>query len=338
MKILKKELKKGFLTLKMENPDDAWKLEGLLEEGDLVSGRTLRSKEILRGDSKERTGKKPVFLKIKLGKKEFHDYSGRLRLTGEIVEGPEDTIGSYHTFGLEEGTVITIEKEWKKWQLDRIKKSLVRQPKILACVMDEREAVFSEIGEKIKAVAEISNPRAGKQMGETDFRNYFGELISFLKGKSEYYDKIILAGPGFAKEDLQKQIKEREPELSKEIVTETCSHTGETGIQEIIKRGAVERVGRESRISLETKLVEDFLGEIAKDGPVTYGKGETGKAVEMGAVEKLLVSEKDVKENENLMKDAEKHGAEVFVISEEHQSGQKLAKLGGVAAFLRFKV
>ena len=38
------------------------------------------------------------------------------------------------------------------------------------------------------------------------------------------------------------------------------------------------------------------------------------------------------------MEDAEKNGAEVVVITEGHESGQKLANLGGIAAFLRFRV
>lgn len=339
MKILKRDKKKGLLTLKIEDPNDPWKLESILEEGDLISGRTLRSTEIIRDDKKEKTGKKPVFLKIRLEKKEFHDYSGRLRLTGEIVDGPEDQVSSYHTFNVEVGKIISVEKEWKKWQLDKIKESFVRQARILACVMDEREASFSEIGERIKKLAEIENRKAGKQMGQTSSTEYFTELISFIKKSKGNYDKIVLAGPGFAKEDLEKEIREKEQDLAKCIIVESCSHTGETGLQEVIKRGVLEKVGRESRISEETRLVEEFLENIAKDtGMVTYGKEYVEKALEMGAVKKILVSGKKVRDFEDLMKKAENMGAEVVLISEEHQSGQKLEKLGGLAAFLRFKI
>jgi len=337
MKILKKDLKSGFITFKLETPDDGWKLERVLEEGDLISGKTLRSMEIDRGEDKERVGKKPVFIKISLKKKDFHEYSGKLRLMGKVVEGPEDTISSYHTFNVEEGTVITVEKEWKKWQIERLKKSLVRQPKILVCVMDEREADFAEIGEKMKIITEIRNKSPGKQFGETDSKSYFGEIISFMKNKKE--EKIIFGGPGFAKENLCKQIKEKEPELYRKIIVENCSHIGETGVQEIIKKGAIEKIAKESRISEETRLVEDFFGEISKDsGLVTYGRGEVEKAVEIGAVKKLLISESEIKNFEKLMEDAEKRRAEIYVISEGHESGQKFSNIGGIAAFLRFRI
>ncbi len=335
--MLKKDLKSGFLTLKLENPDDAWKLESVLEEGDLVSGRTLRSTEVLRGDKKERTGKKPVFLKISLEKKEFHEYSGKLRLMGKVVEGPEEVIGSYHTFSAEEGKIVTIQKNWKKWQLDKIRKSMVKQPRILVCVMDEREATLAEVGERVRILAEISNKSAGKQFGESDSGSYFREIVSFLNNKSA--GRVVIAGPGFAKDDLYKKIEEKEKKLFEKTITDSCSHTGETGIQELIKRGAVERAGRESRLSRETMMVEEFLQELSKDsGMAAYGKEEVEKAVEMGAAERLLVSEREVKRHEKLMEKAEKKGAAVTVISEEHESGQKLSKLGGLAAFLRFRI
>lgn len=334
MRIVRKDLKNGVLTLKLDNPDDAWKLDSVLDEGDLISGRTMRSTEVLRGDKKERGGKKPVFLKIILEKKEFHEYSGNLRLTGKIIEGPEDTAGSYHTFGADEGTVITVKKEWKKWQLEKIRKSQNAQPKILVCVMDEREALFAEIGERIKILAEISNPRAGKQFG-AEYARYFSEIISFMKNRK--FDRAVIAGPGFAKEDVYAKIKQ-EPEISGNVVMENCSHTGETGVQEIIRRGAVEKALKDSRIAEETGAVESFLTELSKDGKVTYGKVEVEKAVDMGAVEMLLVSEKCVRESEKLMEKAEKNGAQVFVVSELHESGQKLYNMGGLAAFLRFKI
>ncbi len=333
MKILKRDLKSGIVTLKLEVPEDAWKLESVLEEGDLISGKTFRSVEILRGDKKEKVGKRSVFMKISLEKKEFHEYSGKLRLTGKVLEGPEDSLGSYHTFSVGEGDVVTIEKEWKRWQLEKLERAQVKEEKVIVCVMDEREATIAEVGEKIKLIAEVRNKSGGKQFGISDSKTYFGEILSLLKRRNE---KIIIAGPGFAKEEFYKSL---EPDISKRVTLDSCAHTGITGIQEIIRRGTIERVRKGSRISQETLLVEKFLEELGKDsGMVTYGEKEVEEAVKMGAVEKLLVSEKDVKKFENLMEIAEKNGAEVIVISSEHEAGEKLYNLGGIAAFLRFKI
>jgi len=42
MRILKKELKKGRITVQTETIDDLWYLSQIVEPGDKVSGKTLR--------------------------------------------------------------------------------------------------------------------------------------------------------------------------------------------------------------------------------------------------------------------------------------------------------
>lgn len=330
MKLLKKDLKHGIIKIKIDDPEDGWNLQSVLEEGDLISGMTLRSLEVLRGNKIEKTKKKRVFLKISLEKKDFHEYTGKLRLIGKIVEGPEELIGSYHTLEAYVGEILTIEKKWKKWQLDKLERSLKKQPKVLVCVMDEREATIAEIGEKVKILAEITNKHAGKELGY-DQKKYFGEIASFLEKSN--LNNVILAGPGFAKSDLAKQIK-----TDKKVFVDSCSHAGITGIQEIIKRGLLNRISRDLRISEETKAVEKFFEELSKDGLVTYGKEEVRKALEMGAVKELLICEGMVRDLEGLMETADKMKTKIMIISERHESGEKLKNMGGIAAFLRYKI
>jgi len=338
MKIIKKYLKHGIITIRTDNPDDVWNLDSVIEAGDVISGKSLRSGEILRGDQKIKTGKKPIFLKILLEKKEYHEYTGKLRLTGKIIDGPEDLIGSYHTLEVGEGKVITIEKQWKNWQLEKIKRSLKKQPTILVCALDERNATIAEVREKTKVISEIANRKAGKEFGQSDNKEYFSEIIQVLKRRIDSVDKIIIAGPGFTKEYLIKEIKVKWPEAEGKIIQESCSHSGIVGISEVIRRGAIERVSKESRISEETKIVEEFLKELSKDGLVTYGKKEVEKALKAGAVKDLIITERKVRDNENLLNLAEKTNSKIHIISENHDAGIKLENLGGIAAFLRFKV
>ena len=79
----------------------------------MVKGKTIR--KIKLGEEEQRSIKiikKPVFITIKVDKTEFHKYSNSLRVSGIITEAPEDIHkGSYHTFNVEEDTVITIIKE-----------------------------------------------------------------------------------------------------------------------------------------------------------------------------------------------------------------------------------
>ena len=119
MKILKSDFKKGFATIKIDVNDDLWYLENVLETGDSVRSRTLRSVFIDRDGKKIKTDRKPMLLKIEVEKIEFQKYANKLRLTGKIKEGPEEAqLGSYHTIEVKLSTVLTINKEeWKQYQI-----------------------------------------------------------------------------------------------------------------------------------------------------------------------------------------------------------------------------
>ena len=55
-------------------------------------------------------------------KTEYEPENNSLRILGKIKEGPDDVpLGSYHSFNLEEGTVLTIiKKKWAKYEIARI--------------------------------------------------------------------------------------------------------------------------------------------------------------------------------------------------------------------------
>ena len=122
MKLLGKS--KDEMKVKTENLDDLWYLSQIIDQGDLVKGKTVRKIKIGEEDQrKQKVVKKSVFIEIKEGKVEFSKTTNVLRVSGVITEGPEDiSKGEHHTFNIEENTVITIKKEkWLKYQLDRIK-------------------------------------------------------------------------------------------------------------------------------------------------------------------------------------------------------------------------
>ena len=111
MKILFKDLKHKKIKLMIDNEDDLWHLEKILEKGDFVKSRTSRKIDI--GDSGN-SDRKTVILKIDVEKVEFHDFGKILRIHGKIIEGPENVPKTYHTINIEQESVLSIEKkEWK---------------------------------------------------------------------------------------------------------------------------------------------------------------------------------------------------------------------------------
>ena len=284
--------------------------------------------------------KKPTYLKRKGERVEM--VGNARKLLGPIVEAPEDVTRGYHSFRLKENDVIDIWKEWKTSEIIKLKEaSRYKGLRVLICVIDEREAdiaIATEIDWKM--VATIRKKGGGKDYGggEEENRQFIASVRKVLEEHEKDVHKIILAGPGFKKDELYDTLPDS---VKAKCMVESCSVTGVTGINEVIKRGYLDRVMGDMKLSEETKLVEKLLEEIAKEsGLVAYGIEEVEKAAEMMAIEKLLVSDKimDNERIEKLMKKVEEGGGKVVVVHSTHDAGKMFEKLGGVAAFLRFMI
>jgi len=96
----------------------------------------------------------------------------------------------------------------------------------------------------------------------------------------------------------------------------------------------------DSRVAMETQLVEKVLEAIATNRPCAYGRKEVEQAVDAGAVETLLVSDSVVRDLqvERIMHEAEDARGNVVLVSAHHEAGAKLEGLGGIAALLRFPI
>ncbi len=331
MQILKKDLRNNTLTLKPENMDDLWLLEKILKPGDVVSGKSMRSIKIDRGDSSDKE-KKLIFVKIAAEKIEFG--GSQLRVLGRILEAGEEQSG-HHAFEIVPEKAVTIERIWKKYDLDRIYAARTKHPPILLCAIDYDECAFAMLTERLEMLASI-RAQGGKSYGSGDRSGYLSEIKKYMHEKSGSVYRIIIAGPGFAKEGLAKIIGEGE--IAGKILYDSVSQAGEPGISEILRRGIVEKIFRDSGISEQTKLVESFFAEISKDGKIVYGIEETKQALHINAAQQLLISDCLVHKNEPLLEEAEKIGAEIRIIDSSHEAGQRFLQLCGIGAFLRFRI
>lgn len=315
-----------------ENTNDLWILSGIIRPGDIVTGKTTRSIEIRRGEERVKTKRRPVILTIIVEKVDFAE---RLRLGGRIIEGPEDIEKGHHTIEVKPGSFITVKRTWKTWEINKIKAARKKAEPVFICILDESEADFYLLEEKAKHLLHLTGG-LGKGGEKSRKPEYYGNILSQLKKADT--KKIIIAGPGFAKEEIQKLVKEKAKDIADKIITDSLSHTGEVGLQELLKRGLIERVVADSRIVEETNIVEKLLGEIVKEGKIVYGLEETKQALDAGAVKLLLVSDVKARDFEDLLEKAEKIRSEIMIISSQHQSGEKLLGMGGIAGFLRYKL
>ncbi len=333
MNILSQDRKDGYMKLEIESDADLWHLKHVIEERDTLRMNDQRT--TIEGGEKTRA-------RITLEVEKVNYEGDRLRATGEITEAPEDVQRGYHTFNLEQGVTFEVWKEnWKEYQLDRVREAADTESyEILVCMIDKEGADMTIITETgIQGLSEVASGHSGKmyrsESGEDEF---YGEIISILKEHTDV-DRIILAGPGFEKENLKNAIEDDHPGLAEHVMVEDASTTGTPGVQEVIKRGAIKRVLQQSRIADEVEAVEELLEHINRDdGKAEYGLEPVKNAVEMGAVEMLLINDVLVHQQEDMMERVEQMNGEVQIVHEDHDAGKKLSALGGIAAILRYRI
>jgi protein pelota len=336
MKISTKDIKKGIVKIRTESPEDLWHLQKVLEEGDIITAKTRRKASIKRGGEIEEGKREAVTLAIELEKCEYHKDFHNLRLLGEIVsENKNMQAGGHHTISIGVGSFLAVQKpQWKIHQLERLKKA-GRRFSVLFCLIDRDGADFGLLSSSgLEALAGISPKRARKGFDEENREEFYKKIMDYLEQKKA--NTVVVAGPGFERENLLAYIREKNKILAEKIHTEHAHETGKNGMQEIIRKTGG-RILKDSRVAEETQWVEKLLAEIAKDGLVVYGMDETAAAVNMGAVETLLVSENRLAECETIMETAEKMNGKVVIISAEHESGEKFLGIGGIGGLLRFR-
>ncbi len=333
--------------IKIEVLDDLWFLKSVLDRGDLVSGvsyRRIRDETKMRADKGKRLR---VFLTVRVEDSQFHESSKSLRVTGEIIHSSDESVshGSHHTLEVGVGDSITVKKDWKKWQLDRLREAEKSSGEgiVLLVAVEEGEAEFAVLRRYgIDYTFRISAPIPGKEMEKIyvdqlkDFYRSVADKIEGLK-KQEGVTSAILCGPGFAKDKIFDILKSRR---IGGVFLESAGCGGRPGIQEVLKRGALERIAQEARVGVETRLVEELFRGISKETLASYGIKEVERAAEIGAVKDLLVTYTFLQkyDPDRLLESVKKRGGRVMVISPEHEAGERLDAIGGIGALLRFPV
>jgi protein pelota len=352
MKIIEEDEKEGIVEIVPETLDDLWHLSHIIEVGDNASSLTTRRIQDNTGDKlrSDRGVKRTFYLGLDIQSISFHLFTGKLRLTGVITRGPEDLIplGSHHTLEVKLNTPITIKKDrWQNWAINRLNQAIEASKKLSAIIV-VLEDDTATLGLMRQYGIEYYGPIKGNVSGKRIIdKNRQKNIIQFYEKVIESIEKfdsiqnIVIAGPGFVKNDFFDYLKDKHPDLAKISIIESTGSGGRNGIAEVLKKGTVEKLTSENRVAIEMAAVDNLLVEIAKNSSkIAYGLKETKNAIGMGAVAQLLILDTKVA-GENMgesMDMVENMKGEVMVISSEHEGGKQLESLGGMAAILRYEI
>jgi len=346
MQVLDENRKYGMMRLYVDNDDDLWHLYNLIRPGDSIRGLTYRRDEcqqdVLRGQKIE---KKPMTLTLEVEKCGFSDFSSRLRVLGIITHGPQDH-GCHHTINIEKGYRIRIFKKlWRKHDLERVRRAVenAKKPTVIFLSIEDDNAVIALVRQSgLEIVADIGGSISGKfykqkTRGKKEFYSEISEKLGMI---AQDDTPIVIVGPGFAKEEFTKFVSRINPELLKHSYLKSTGQAGVTGINEALKEGIKHLYVKEAGIMIETQEVDEVLTEISRKGNVTYGERHVKRALELCAVEKILITDSMIRDGngEELLALAENTGAKVSIVSPAHEGGKRLEALGGVAALLRYRI
>lgn len=238
------------------------------------------------------------------------------------------------------------------FQLDILKSMLESTEVYALIVMDRREATLGLLrGTSIEEIYNLTSGVPGKfktggqsaarfsrireNMAKEFYRRISEVCNAEFLGKKELKG-ILVGGPGLTKQEFIEELNE---ELRRKIIAvEDLTYTGESGLHDLVDKA--KEVLAEQDIIKEKKIMNRFFEMLAKDSSrIAYGMQEVERALDMGAVEILLLSESLKEETiEQFEGKAEKTGTEVVLVSVDTREGAQLRDLTGIGAILRYAI
>ena len=356
MKIIGKNLRQGFVKVVPSSDDDLWHLYNVIYKGDEVyaySSRNIKSdKEYSRPKSGERVS---AFMGVKVESVGWDKFLGKLRVHGIIIHAPDIMpTGAHHTLNIALNQPVTIvKKEWPKNLLDRLNRaSRTEKPLIILAIDDEGFALAEtrQYGVDIKLEERMKLP--GKHEADkrsAAIKSYFKRAVNSLNQLwSQGQNPIVVVGVDYIKNDFAKFLSKEAADMAKSVVdVKSVNNGGVSGIYEALRSGVLLRAAKQMRIVAETEVMEEVMKRLGKgEATITYGLEAVENALQMGAVETLIVADTTIRESgeeqrlhlEKLMREVEQRRGSITVVSTEHEGGAKLLALSGIVALLRFPI
>lgn len=241
----------------------------------------------------------------------------------------------------------------KEFVLDPIRDMVADKEIYGLIVLDRRDAIIAELRGKaivplVKTHSEVPGKfRAGGQSAQRFARNrelaakaHYKKVAEYVKEQwlsKEELRGIIVGGPGPTKYEFVDG-NYITNELKKKIIAiKDLGYTEEFGLQELVDKS--QDVLASEEIAKEKKIMQEFFGLLRKKpGMVSYGEIEVRKYLKMGAVDKLLLSEKLEDDTiDELEEIAEELGSTTHIISTDTREGVQLAEMGKIVAILRYE-
>lgn len=355
MKIVRKDAKHQRYTLIAEDPDDLYRLYKVIRSGDSIESKTTR--RIKRDDTtRSNESRELVHLNIKVEDVEFYGFGEAVRVRGKITDAsdPHIALDSYHSINIKQFQEFSISRDgWQQEDLDLLLQTNIGTlANLLIVTLDASTALIYEVGTFathliLELTPIIPLKSHSLQQHHTETLEFFKAIADFLKSRVQKDMQIVLAGPGFARENLQDYLKEHYPQLLLNLRNYATKSIGPSGILELFNSGNLSSEQLASKIAAkEAQIVQQFFVLLAtNDAMVSYGIDELTELCKQGAIDTLVYKDNllhtsiELREQiEQIAREVQQFGGHVLILSALHPSGEQLDAFGGIVALLRFPV
>lgn len=369
MKLLNKTIaiekdKSGSLSLIPQDKEDLWQLYNLIQKGDKVELQTVRNVKKTEGSKAER---KHIRLTLAVEGIEYEPSDEVMRIRGKTTEQNEYVPNqSYHTAEVQLNKALKLSKpEWDEISYNIMieASSIDKKAEVGAVVLEEGVAHLCLVTDNMTVLrnkVEKSIPRKSRQDGGGS--SHDKAIAKFLDTVQatllrnfdlEKLKVIILASPGFTATALQQAIFENAVRTDNKTILKNKSKflvvhssTGYLqGLEEVLKDPTVQKNLTDTKFAKEAAIFDEFQKVLnLDDGRAWYGPKETAKAVEMGAVKSLLLTDALFRSDDiavrkhyiSLSDQVKAQGGDVYIFSTLHESGEQLNQLTGSAVLLKY--
>lgn len=368
MKLLQKSLDKevgGSVKLVPENAEDLWQIYNIIGRGDMAFATTFRkvSKETASGAKDSERIKLKLCLEVE--EVDFDQEAEELRIRGtNTTENEHVKIGAYHTLEVTPSRALTISKEvWDVVHLEVIEAACnpTASADLAVVLIQEGLAQVVLVGGSctvVKAKIEKNLPRkrgAAAAGFDTALNKFFEQTLQAIL-RSVNFDVVkcmVLAGPGFTKEQLQRYIDEQAQKRDlkelmsnkSRIVLAHASSAYKHVLKDVLASPGVMLRIKDTKAGSDVKALDAFYEMLTRDSArAFYGPGHVYAAHEQCAIDTLLITDSLFRSNDlasrakwvKLVEEVREANGTVHIFSSMHVSGEQLQQMSGIAALLRF--
>ncbi|KAK3680995.1 hypothetical protein B0T22DRAFT_388470 [Podospora appendiculata] len=358
------------VTLIATEPEDMWHANNLIAVGDMVKAPANRKVIQTSATGTTISERVQTMLTIKVTSTFFDPAASALHVSGTVaVENQYVNLGQYHTLDLELNRAFTIYKSfgWDSVALQTLQEALDddKPDATVAIVMHEGLAnicLITDFQTLIKHRVESAIPKKRSSAKDTagGMASFYEKTLSTLLRSGINFDTprpLLLASPGFVAQDfrayMQAEATRRADKQLQRIARDAVLVHSSTGyvhsLNEILKSPEVQATMRDKRFINESVLMDKFYAMLrSDDGRAWYGVKPVEKAIAEGAVGRgggvLMINNGffrslDIPTRKRfvaLVDKVKEDGGEAKVLSSDHESGQRLDALGGIAAILTY--